>query len=552
MTPSEFTEFAINLKGKPISLERRPWARAVIDLPMVQNSDGTFDRKALLIYGRQCEKSTTLGNAAIAYSNIIPYLRALYVTASDPQMREFSDERLRSVIADSPKLMELSGQVSQQSTKKRLGAREVQNVQTKRWVSQSKITLRSAFRLGADRVRGIPADLLMVDEMQDQYTDNLPVIEETLFHSELPGGPISIYSGTPKTFDNPLEYYWSRYSTQNEWLIKCSRCNHWNCIEVENIGPTGLNCIKCSKELDPVSGQAQWVRMGRKDREWQGFRLPQPIVIYAYKDHPEVFARMWRDLQHKVKRYPRAKLANEVMARSFDSGSKPVTYEEVRRCSLPELKLLRWDEVTTEVRSAHKWAGVDYGTGDVSFTVLSIWWYDAYGRFVPIFVKKYEGVEADPDFSVEDIINTIRHFNVRRTGADWGFGFHANPKLQKAFGAQKVLLYQHTGSQGEKVHWDKQAMRFTTHRTRVLGDCFNLIKTGPKPYGVAFPNWEEFEHYANDILAVFQEEGEKEIKYDHPRNVPDDFLHTFCFALLASQLDHPRPDLHAPGAGVRN
>lgn len=548
MTPSEFTEFAVNLKGKPISLDRRPWIKAIQDLPVTRQESGKFLRKELLIFGRQCEKSTTLANSAIAYSNLFPYLRTLYVTASDPQMREFSDERLRAVISDSPKLLELSGQVSKASGRSRLGKREVQNVQTKRWVSQSKITLRSAFRQGADRVRGIPSDLLMVDEMQDQYVDNLPVIEETIFHSELPGGPISIYSGTPKTFDNPLETYWARHSTQNEWLTRCDGCRHWNCIEVENIGPEGLCCVKCAKPLDPVLGRAQWVRTGNADREWQGFRLPQPIIIHAFKNQPEVFDRMWSDLLNKKKRYSRAKLANEVMARSYDSGTKPVSFEEVRRCSLPDLHLLGWDDVTPEVRSTHLWGAVDYGTGDVSFTIGSIWKYDQMGRFVPIWAKRYEGVEADPDYSVEDLIRHFKHFNVRRIGADCGFGYHANPRLLKAFGANRVFLYQHTGGQSEKVHWDKMAMRFTTHRSKVLADCFALIKRGPTSGGVAFPNWEEFETFAADILSVYQEEGKREVIYDHPVGTPDDFLHTFCYAFLVSQLDHPRPDIQAPGA----
>jgi hypothetical protein len=548
MTPSEFTEFAINLKGKPISLARRPWIKAIQDLPVTQKADGTFDRKSLLIFGRQCEKSTTLANSAIAYCNTVPYLRALYVTASDTQMREFSDERLRSIIADSPKLLELSGQAAKGSARSRVAQREVQNVQTKRWINQSKIVLRSAYQQGADRVRGISSDFLMIDEIQDQYVDNLPVIEETLFHSELEGGPISIYSGTPKTFDNPLEYYWSRFSTQNEWLIRCDRCRHWNCIDVDNLGPTGLCCVKCSKELDPVLGKAQWVRTGREDKEWQGFRLPQPIVVYAFKDKQEVFDRMWRELLNKKNRYSRGKLMNEVMARSYDSGTKPVTFDEVRRCSLPDIKLMRWEDVGADIRSTHTWGGVDYGTGDVSFTVCTIWRYDSLGRFLPIWIKKYEGIEADPDYSLEDIIKTFRHFNVRRIGADWGFGFHANPKLQKAFGAQRVFLYQHTGSQSQKVAWDKMAMLFKTHRTRVLQDLFDLIKRGPVSGGIAFPSWDEFEKYANDILAVYQEEGEREIKFDHPRGSPDDFLHSLCFAFLTSQLDHPRPDLQSPGA----
>jgi hypothetical protein len=388
--------------------------------------------------------------------------------------------------------------------------------------------------------------------MQDIYTDTLPVIEETLFASDLEGGPISIYAGTPKTFDNSLEFYWSRYSTQNEWLVRCSRCRRWNCIEIAHIQEDGLHCSRCSKLLDPI-GNGSWVRLGKEGAEWEGFRVPQPVVIHAYAHKPKVFKRKWADLLIKKGRYTRSKFQNEVMARSYDAGTKPVSFDEVRRCCLPGRRLLYEDDITNTLKATHSYAGVDWGTGDESFTLLSIWRYDDRGCFSLIFAKRYEGVEADPDFSIQDIIKWCRLFSVNRIGADWGFGFHANPKLQKAFGAPKVLLYAHTGKQKLKVQWDKLGLKFTTHRTRVLADCFELIKRGPVPGGAAFVNWEDMETFANDILAVYQENSKArgELVYDHPRGVPDDFLHTMCSAFLASQFDHPRRDLHAPSPGVR-
>jgi hypothetical protein len=536
-TPLEFTEFAIRLKGKSISLDKRPWLHPIYDIPMARRADGEFRRKVLLVFGRQCEKSTTLANMAMAMANIIPYLRILYVTASNDQMREFSDDKLRAIITDSPVLKRLAGQSSK-------GSKETQNVQTKRWTNQSKIVLRSVYR-SPDRARGISSDMLDIDEIQDIYTDHLPVIEEVLFRSEIEGGPLSIYSGTPKTFDNALEFYWARHSTQNEWVVKCEGCRKWNVIDDVNIGPLGLECSKCRKELNPIAN-AQWARMGREENEWEGFRLPQPVALYAYRHIDNMFKRQWKGLMDKQRRYPRARFANEVMARSYDAGSKPVTFDEVRRCCLPENRLVF--EPDNSLKAAQTWAGVDWGTGDESFTILSIWKYDRGSRFTMVFAKKYEGIESDPDHSVQDIIKWCRRFNVTRIGADWGFGFYPNAQLQKVFGANKVVLYQHVGKQKDKVKYDKSAFRFTTHRTRVLQDVFTLIKTGPKTGGIAFANWDESEKFMNDILAVYSDYSDRtgELRFDHPRGVPDDFIHTLCYALLVSQFEHRRPDLHSP------
>lgn len=496
-----------------------------------------------LVRGLVTHNSTTIGNTLISTSNLIPYLRSLYVSASDVQMREFSDERLRAVINDSPKLLRL--------TRGRDGKAEVQNVQTKRWRNQSKIVLRSVYR-SADRARGISADLLGCDEIQDIYTDVLPVIEETQFASDIEGGPIAIYAGTPKTFDNSLEIYWSRHSSQNEWLVRCRGCRHWNCIEIDNIGKNGLECTKCRKRLHPLE-DGQWVRLGKHDAEWEGFRVPQPVVIHAFENNARVFERKWTDLLFKQRKYGRPQFQNEVMARSFDSGTKPVTFDEVRRCSLNEDKPIELANIDRRLKATHTWAGVDWGSGDESYTIISIWRYHSGGAFQCIFAKRYEGIEADPDFAIQDMIKIFRRFNVNRIGADWGFGFALNPKLLKAFGAAKVMLYMHAGKQKEKVKWDKLGMKFVTHRTRVLADVFALIKRGPR-HGMRFFDWGNFETFANDILAVYQENSKRrgELIYDHPRGVPDDFLHTACYALLVSQFDHPRPDLHAPQPGQRD
>src|SRR6185369_4131171 len=66
--------------------------------------------------------------------------------------------------------------------------------------------------------RGIPADFILIDEFQDILLENIPVIEECASHSE---HKLFCYSGTPKSMDNAIEYYFSRFSTQNEWVVPC-------------------------------------------------------------------------------------------------------------------------------------------------------------------------------------------------------------------------------------------------------------------------------------------------------------------------------------------
>ena len=57
MTPREFTEFTVNIRGEPIDLDRRPWLHQIYDQPFVEYPGGRFRRKMLMIFGRQCEKT---------------------------------------------------------------------------------------------------------------------------------------------------------------------------------------------------------------------------------------------------------------------------------------------------------------------------------------------------------------------------------------------------------------------------------------------------------------------------------------------------------------
>jgi len=261
-----------------------------------------------------------------------------------------------------------------------------------------------------------------------------------------------------------------------------------------------------------------------------------------------MFKRHWKGLLAKQKRYPRAKFLNEVMARSYDAGTKPITEEEVRGCCNPELSFVDPANVGSWY-GAKTWAGIDWGTGAQSYSGISIWGYAPNGAFTLLFAKKYEGIESDEAYMLKDMIQLCAKFNVTRVGADWGFGFYTNDQLKKRLGADKIFLYQHAGKQNAKVNWDKAGLKYVTHRSRVLQDFFTLVKRGRVSQGIQFPRWEESEAFLEDVLCVYSEYSEtrREIIFDHPRGVPDDFLHTGVYALLVSQHEHRRPDLHTPG-----
>lgn len=527
--PSQFTEFAFRMPNPeagpndpqhlPFSFEGRRHMRRPYDTPA---------RRVLLFCARQVEKSTLLGNKSITYSCMVDGFRTLYVSPSATQTKTFSADRIKEPLETSPILKAFTTSALQQ------------NVFEKQFVNRSKITLRYAF-LNADRTRGIPAWGLMLDELQDILGDNVPIIEQCLSHAP-ERWKRYIYAGTPKSLDNVLEYYRGSMSTQGEWVVPCDRCGseagagrYWNVLGEKNIGKKSLICEKCGKEINPQHPEAQWANMVR-EAPFESYRIPQLMVPW----------RGWDEILLDYKRYPRDKFYNEVLGISFDSGLRPLTTAQLQECSHP--KVTMDPDMLRKYKSlsyGHPiYAGLDWGTGEHSFTVLTLGMYVGH-KFRVFFCHRFQGEETDPVLQLDKIVQLLKDFNVRVIGADYGGGFHSNDRLIREFGTQRVQKYQYMAKSKKKVFWNPNYRRWLVNRTELMSDVFNAIKRNQ----IEFPRWEEFqEPYGQDMLNIFSEYNEtlRMIQYSHGPDKPDDTFHSVLYCLLASMIIQPRPDIIAP------
>lgn len=531
--PSTFTEFAIMMPDKraqtyrPFSFEGRRYLRHVYDSP---------SKRTLLKCGRQVEKSTMLGNKLLSYSCIIQALGSLYVSPTNQQTKVFSQDRLKEPVETSPYL------------KTWTTTKLSDNVFLKKFINRSQITLRYCYQ-SADRVRGIPADLICIDELQDILTDSIPVIEECASHSPF---KIFIYSGTPKSLDNPIEYYWTELSTQNEWIVPCHRHAiqtggtitkaHWNILDEDNIGKKGLVCDKCHKLIQPMVDDAKWVALNNDvykkiPNPYEGFRIPQLMVPWL----------PWDEILQKQHTYDRGKFYNEVLGLSYDSGQRPLTRRDVQDNCDPNIRLNpRFQEkIRKHVGgSIPMYLGIDWGTGENSYTVAAFGCY-LQDRFSIVRIKRYEGREQEPDTMMDLIMQDFEKWRVRRAGCDYGGGFWPNDKLINRFGWDRVAKYQYS-SPSDKVRWDDGLKRFMVNRTEVMSDIFNAIKRRDV---FRFPDWEDFNKpFAQDMLNIFSEYSDlrRENVYKKVPNVTDDSFHAILLCFLVSMIDRPRPDIMAP------
>lgn len=279
------------------------------------------DQPHMCVYktGRQVAKTTSVIIQHILQAFKLDYFITLVVAPLDTQSARISNLFLRPIYKESKISKVFPTQLEQTYHVK--------------FNNNSSIIFSYAY-LDADRVRGIPADKIHIDEIQDINSEFVPVILEAASGSKY---GFRIYTGTPKTHNNTLEFYWNKTS-QAEWCIKCDACNHWNIPSIEHdllkiIGEfredisyerPGTVCAKCSNIIHPANGV--WVHRV-PERRWTaaGYHIPQPIISAHYADKVK-----WRDLLWKRDGgMSQANFYREVLGEPSDVASRLVTFNEL-------------------------------------------------------------------------------------------------------------------------------------------------------------------------------------------------------------------------------
>lgn len=524
------SEFAANFMYMPSQgqLENFSFVGREFWLPIYD----TKSPRVLLKCGRQVEKSTSLGNVLLAYTSLMYWFKSLFITPTQQQTEVFSKDRISSPIKMSHRLQTLAK-----------GRDTVDNVLFKRFVTDSEITLRYAF-LNADRARGIMADLVAIDEIQDILTEVIPVIEECLFTSNF---QMMRYSGTPKSVDNTLSVYWHERSTQNEWAIPCDCTGskpHWNIIGLKHIGKEGLICDKCGKTLYARHPDAQWVSM--RSSEWlrdppesvgipfEGFRIPQVIS-------PRV---VWAGVLDKRARYSAAQFHNETLGLEFDSADKLLTKEMIQaNCLGSSMKNSKNFAGRAPMYMGIDWEGGGTDAATKAYTVVSIGGYLG-GRFTYVYFERFFGERARIDKLIPELVRLVHEHKVSLVGTDYGGGLDKNDELIRELGIRRVLRYQYVNT--KRIYFDRGLMRWMVNRAEALMVMVNALRRGDT---FSLPPWEEFETpFGGDLLSLFQEynESRRTTVINKTPGTTDDTMHSMLYCFLASMAQHPRPDLLTP------
>jgi len=486
-----FTREFVCLRKQPISFEGRPYLSAVYQ---------SEAPRLVIRASRQVEKTTFLINSIIYLAIRHPGIHIVCVFPRQEQARVFSSTRLLGTIEDSPLIRRVL--LSKKGRKP-----QVMNL---RFANGSEVYIRAAYHT-ADAVRGLDADVLIVDEFQDIAAGGLPIIEETLSHSQIRK---LILTGTPKSIDNHLDSVYSR-STAYEWQVPCRACQLPVILDESCIGPASLICPKCRQSIDPQHGS--WVARNPQSSWGDGYWINHPMACWV--THQELLTRQ--------QTYDPAAFRNECLGLPTSLGDHVVTREEVEACCTKHPMATDLADIHPRMRD-RMMAGVDWGGGGVSRTVVVIGYITNDGT-LDVRTMAAIPVQEEAQRVVQSVADLCTRFQVRAVAAD-GAGngtvynsllLHKLPRLPKLFGMQYAATdHAPKPYRGRWLSW-------IIARSPSIGAVFHRIKMRR----VAFPQLTQSAPLLREIYCETAEYDpqNRSVRYLHPETQMDDTLHALNY-----------------------
>jgi len=510
-------------KGKPYSLKGREQFSILFSNELV--------RETIVMSGRQLGKSMSLSRSEGLDLASVDNLQMLYVAPLQEQTRRYSDLYLNEAIRSCPLL-----QVLQNKSMSRIlqsDAKIIKATGHQSFANGSGIQLTYAKDSG-DRIRGVMADRIDFDEIQDQSGDVIPIVQESLTSSEW---GCSRYTGTAKVTENLIEQKWQK-SSQCEWVMKCQHCGTWAIPTLDGnvlnmIKADGMHCLHCGRRLNVSMGQ--WIA-GYPDRmdTFRGYHIPQVVCPFIVDNRNN-----WDKLLHKLMNGVLATFIQENLGISYSVGQRLLTMSDIRRqCRLPSTRTLQQELKRNPDRYSFIVAGIDWGGAELtSFTVITVIGIRPNGRIDVLWARRYRGF--DPDEQMTDIARICRFYNVRACAADAGMGLDKNQILAKRFGVPIVQM-QYTRQlklfgKNQSTGRTNVVQCWTVDKVLALDVLFMAIKNGR----IFFPNEEIFiETYTPDLLSPYESTTEvggiMHRLYLRNESQPDDFCHALCFASMCA------------------
>jgi len=456
---------------------------------------------------RAIEKCTQTGGTVEAILRAVfgarykNYRNILYYFPSRTEVTEFSKGRVSPLIEENPDTIGSWLRDTDAANIKRI------------WNSFLYLLgMRSALS-----VKNIPADYLIFDESDEAKPEAREKAMERLGASE-EGHVLLLSNPTLPDYGIDLEF---KHSDQRYWLLKCPKCNHYNCLEdafllwadgkgscplVENDNNGYRACEKCGAILDPSVGR--WVARNPSIKDKRGYHYTQ--LWSKTKLHtPNIIMRKFRTATSITTFY------NLIIGIGYVEAQNRLSIEEV-------LALCGSDGiVSSDVGPC--FMGVDQGK-DLHAVI---------GKRYPPKSGKIVHINVYKDW--EELDGLMRNFNISRCVVD------ALPETRnaRAFANRhkgRVFLNYYNIHQKGSYKWNEEELIVSCNRTESLDASHREISEQlivlPKKCEIV----RTFAKHLHNVAKKLEEDEESGSKrYIYVKLGEDHFRHAYNYEAMARQ-----------------
>jgi Phage terminase large subunit (GpA) len=490
-----FCERFIHLTRRPISFSGRPYLTKVY---------ASKARNLVLRCSRQTEKTTFITNTLVFEACAHPGINILFVSPRRDQARVFSHTRLIPTLEHSPVVRRLLWGCT----------RRRPSVFDLIFRNESQLFVRAAFHSG-DAIRGISADLLLIDEFQDIAAGDLPVLQETLSHSRCGR---TVITGTPKLVENHIEGIFA-LSTANEWTILCTGCGRGVILDERCLGPTQAECPNCRQPLRVANGS--WVPRNPEAQVWDGYWVNHLMVPWLNYDA----------ILERQRTYDAAKFQNEVLGLPTALGDHVVTRAELEACCSSSPMAQSLADVPASGRQTLV-AGIDWGGGGTSRTAVAIGFMRSDYKFQ---VCRFERLapQEDPSHVLDAVVRSCLRFRVAFIAADGGGNGHVyNRLLLDRLNRRSGLFAILYSDSHQPPRRDGALVKWSVNRSATIGTLFSRVKKK----SIIFPRAEDCGSFLDEFACEIAEYDDlnRTVRYSHRDGQLDDALHATNYAHMLS------------------
>ena len=549
LDPANFIQNNLTIDGEDFRILGNGW-RFMVDIYryIALNATKRDGKPVVIKKGRQVGATVMAGALDLYFTNSglfnKPPIRVVHLFPALAQVKKFSQDKLEGMIRTA------KGDFINKNKLKTANA--VDNLTMKQF-NNGTLWIDS-MGADADRIRGMTADIVFFDEIQDMYSQGIGNATKILTAAKY--GPIGkgvqVYFGTPKERGSHFSTIWDM-SDQRYFHLGCKNCkqtypfylpddNRWMDIWISGYDIKCPECGTVQKKTEAIE-LGKWVPSRDSDEcQFAGFHINQLYIPYFSKENildlmpennPAQTERIWN---------------NEVVGEFFSGLGMPITKAEIYdKCRDPD----RYFSKSIDPNIKKTYFGVDWGgkadgqSGGQSYSCVVVISVTHSGDILIEHAHKLR--ETSFNYKKETINEMFRRFGITRAVSDWFFGQDVVHDIQLRYG-DRFLGAQGSGSLVKPIKYREEEMIVSYNKDLMVEELFNLMKKGK----VRFP-WKSYEHlewlidHCTSMEMQQRTVGNQPVKKYIKGSGPNDGLMALMYAYMAYKFDQTKGFTVKPG-----